>query len=74
MDLSRRLRMVLLFDKHLGSDWLKDHNNSVVWGIDDLPEVELWDVHDLFKVKLIDYFRYRARKRWFRRSGQPQQM
>jgi starch phosphorylase len=37
-----------------------------VWGqIDNIPDVELWDVHYHLKVKLLDYIRYRARKRWF---------
>ena len=59
-------KMELLFDKYLGSDWLKDHDNKVVWEqIDSIPDVELWDVHHHLKVKLIDYIRDQTRKRWF---------
>ncbi len=59
-------KMELLFDKYLGPDWLKDQDSEVVWErIEDIPDVELWNVHHHLKVKLIDYIRYRTRKRWF---------
>jgi starch phosphorylase len=59
-------RTELLLDKYLGPEWLKDHDKSAVWEpVDDIPDGELWQVHNHLKVKLIDYIRGRARTRWF---------
>jgi glycogen phosphorylase len=65
-------KMELLFDKYLGPNWLEDHDNKEIWErIDDISEVELWDVHHHLKTKLIDYIRYRIRKRWFEDGVSP---
>ena len=58
-------KMQLLFDKYLGKHWLEEHDNHAIWqSIDNIPDKELWDVHSWLKVKLINYIRERARRRW----------
>lgn len=65
-------RMELLFDKYLGSEWLKNHDKSAVWEqIDGIPDKDLWQVHQRLKFKLVDYIRYLARKRWFEENVSP---
>ena len=57
-------RMELLFNKHLGSGWLRAHDNQDMWeGIDDIPDEELWKTHYWLKMKLIMRIRGRARQR-----------
>ncbi|MDD1757539.1 MAG: alpha-glucan family phosphorylase [Methanotrichaceae archaeon] len=56
----------LLFNKYLGTEWLADHDNPAIWAlIEDIPDQELWQIHQHLKSELIDYIRERARKRWF---------
>lgn len=58
-------KLRLLFDNHLGSGWLDDHDNPVIWKmIDKIPDDELWKAHYWLKVKLIDAIRERTRLRW----------
>ncbi len=58
-------KIELLFNKYLGTDWLNEHDNPVIWGlIDDIPDTELWHTHCWLKMKLINFIRNRARRRW----------
>ncbi|MGD9372280.1 MAG: alpha-glucan family phosphorylase, partial [Desulfobacterales bacterium] len=58
-------KMKLLFDKHLGSGWLEDHDNPVIWEmIEKIPDEDLWKTHYWLKIKLIDAIRERTRLRW----------
>ena len=58
-------KMVLLFNKYLGSDWLEHHDDPSIWELlDNIPDDELWHTHYWLKVKLINFVRERVRKRW----------
>jgi starch phosphorylase len=58
-------KMRLLFDKHLSTGWLEDHDNSVIWKmIEKIPDEDLWKTHYWLKIKLIDAIRERTRLRW----------
>ncbi len=58
-------KLVLLFNKYLGPDWLEDHDNPELWKlVDTIPDEELWKTHYWLKIKLIDAIRERARQRW----------
>jgi starch phosphorylase len=58
-------RLVLLFNRYLGADWLAEHDNPAVWELlDDIPAAKFWEVHRRLKSKLIDRIRERARLRW----------
>ena len=65
-------KIELLFNKYFGPDWLKDHDNSVIWErIDDIPDEELWQVHYWLKMKLINFVREQARRRWLENRVSP---
>ncbi|GBD95680.1 MAG TPA: alpha-glucan family phosphorylase [Nitrospirae bacterium] len=58
-------KMELLFNKYLGQDWLKDHDNPGIWkSVDDIPDKELWQAYIWVKIKLVNFIRERTRKRW----------
>ncbi|MBE0478664.1 alpha-glucan family phosphorylase, partial [Candidatus Aerophobetes bacterium] len=57
-------RMEFLFNRYLGSDWLKSHDNQDIWElIDNIPDKQLWKTHYWLKMKLITRIRARARQR-----------
>lgn len=65
-------KMELLFNKYLGPDWLKDHDNPSMWDlIDEIPDDELWKTHYWLKIKLIDAIRERSRQRWANERAGP---
>jgi starch phosphorylase len=58
-------KMDLLFDKYMGPDWQEAHDNASLWNaVYDIPDQELWQTHYLNKMKLINFIRERARRRW----------
>ena len=65
-------KMKLLFDKHLVSGWLENHDNPAIWElIEKIPDEELWRTHYWLKVKLIDAIRERSRRRWVKDRANP---
>ncbi len=65
-------KMELLFDKYLGPDWLRDHDNPAVWEqIDDISDQELWQTYYWLKMKLINVIRESVRQRWARDKVSP---
>lgn len=64
--LARRMR--LLFDRYLGADWYDQLDDPHLWTrIENIPDMELWDVRRHLKRKLINYAIENARDHW--RSG-----
>ncbi len=64
--LARRMR--LLFDRYLGMDWMAQIDNPDMWTrVEQIPDLELWDVRRHLKRKLINYAIESARDHW--RSG-----
>ncbi|PIY22786.1 MAG: alpha-glucan phosphorylase [Deltaproteobacteria bacterium CG_4_10_14_3_um_filter_60_8] len=58
-------KMELLFNTHLGADWLDDHDNPYLWNlIDEIPDQELWRTHRWLKTKLLDVIRAQSRRRF----------
>lgn len=63
------------FDKYLENDWRQIHDDSVVWRrLAELPDKELWDVHQLLKRKLMSYLRQLVRRRWVDGTNDPTQI
>jgi len=57
-------KIMLLFNKYLGSEWIEDHDDPSIWElVDDIPNDELWETHSWLKTKLINFIRERVRKR-----------
>ena len=64
-----------LLEKYLGEDWIKEHDDDRVWErLLDIPDEELWEVHQLLKNKLVSTVRVRARKRWVQNNVAPSEM
>jgi starch phosphorylase len=54
-----------LYSKHLGQDWLRHHDDPKFWErIDEIPEEELWSLHQRLRAKLMSFMRERARRKW----------
>jgi len=65
-------KIELLFNKYLGTRWLEDHDNPAVWElVDDIPDQELWKVHHWLKIKLLNFIREQARRRWIQNGVNP---
>jgi glycogen phosphorylase len=61
--MARRLR--LLFELHLGDDWLNHLDETDYWRkLDGVPDNVLWDVRLHLKRRLAFYMRERVRERW----------
>jgi starch phosphorylase len=61
--MARRLR--ILFDLHLGADWMDRLDDPDLWlKLDKIPASALWDVRMHLKRKLAFYMRERVRERW----------
>ncbi len=54
-----------LFDRYLGPEWVEKHDDVPFWNrITDIPDEELWEVHQFLKRKMLTFARERARMRW----------
>jgi len=71
--LARRQRA--LYDRYLAKDWLGNLEDPETWAqIADLPDTELWQVHQHLKRKLAFYLLGRARQRWMKGGFHPVQV
>ncbi len=67
--------MHYIFDKYLGPEWRKKHDDPVLWQrIAEVPDKELWDVHVALKHKLMNFLRSRVRLRWVEGNNDPTQV
>jgi len=54
-----------LFEKYLGKDWVKEHDDPGLWArLLEIPDDELWAVRLRLKRKLVGAIRERMRSRW----------
>ncbi|MEJ2047452.1 MAG: alpha-glucan family phosphorylase [Dehalococcoidia bacterium] len=64
-----------LLERYLGKDWIDRHDDYELWQrLLDVPDEELWAVHQLLKHKLINTIRHRARKRWLEDDSIPAEL
>ena len=57
--------LYFLFEKYLGKDWIKKHDDPGLWEqVLDIPDEELWAVHQQLKRKLVGAIRERMRSQW----------
>ncbi len=64
-----------LFSKYLGHDWLANHDNPTLWErIYDIPDRELWQVHQRLKHNLFNFMRERVRQRWINETADPSRL
>jgi starch phosphorylase len=59
------VQMQPLLQRHLGPDWMENQDRPEAWErIDEIPNAELWRLHQESKVMLISQINERARIRW----------
>ncbi len=64
-----------LLGKHLGLDWYDRHDDPALWTrVADIPDVELWEVRQQLKRKLMSFIRERARRRRISGEMDPEQV
>jgi starch phosphorylase len=66
-------QMRVLFDRHLGPEWDKRSGAAATWEqIGAIDEGELWEIHQLLKMRMIAFVRQRAVRQAERRSEAPE--
>lgn len=59
----------LLYDRYLGSDWMKMQDDRALWeNIDSIPDKALWDAHQNQKNKLLDLVKEHIRREYILRN------
>ncbi len=67
-------QMSVLYDRHLGTDWLKRGSQTRLWdGIENVDDGELWETHLALKTRLLEFVRRRAVEQAARR-GEPSEV
>jgi starch phosphorylase len=68
-------RLASLFTRHFGADWLTRLDDQAMWDeVANIPDEELWLVHEHLKRKLVFYIRERAREQWMNDGVHPVQV
>ncbi|MFC2028320.1 alpha-glucan family phosphorylase [Chloroflexota bacterium] len=71
--LARRQRM--LYDRHLRSNWQEKMVEPETWDqVEDIPDDEIWDIHQHQKRKLAFHLQGRARDQWMNAGSHPVQI
>jgi glycogen phosphorylase len=56
--------MHALYSRHLGPQWLDSLTRHTLWqGVDQIPDAELWEVHQVLKARLLAFVRRRLADR-----------
>jgi glycogen phosphorylase len=65
-------QMQLLYERHLGTDWLKRQRDPSTWeGIRSVEDAELWETQQVLKARLIEFVRRRLVQQATRRGESP---
>jgi len=71
--LARRMRQ--LFERYFGMDWFEHLDDPEIWArVDQIPDLELWDVRRHLKRKLINFAIEQARNHWQSGKRTPSQV
>jgi len=71
--LARELRA--LYSQYLGTDWLEEVDNSNTWtAVDQIPDAELWAVHEERKQLMVDHIRERVKRQYLRYGEGPRRI
>ncbi len=61
-----------LFERILGENWLDIQDDRDIWEIlEEADEKEIWKIHYLNKVKMVNFIRERVRKKWAKEGIDP---
>ncbi len=62
-------QMQLLYERHLGTDWIKRQRDPATWeGIRNVEDAELWETQQVLKARLIEFVRRRLVQQATRRG------
>ncbi len=54
-----------VFDAALGENWLSMQDNPDIWlPIESIDGQKLWDLHYMYKVRMVNFIRERVRRKW----------
>jgi starch phosphorylase len=68
-------RMQLLFRNHFGPEWYEHIDDSEMWDrVADIPDEELWHVHQQLKNDMLRFITWRARQEWLSGDFHPVQV
>jgi len=68
-------RMHQLLDRYMGEDWYENMDDPDMWTrVENIPDLELWDVRRHLKRKLINYAIESARQHWHSGKRHPSQV
>jgi starch phosphorylase len=68
-------RMQLLFRNHFGPEWYEHIDDSEMWDrVADIPDEELWHVHQQLKNDMLRFITWRARQEWLSGDLHPVQV
>ncbi len=68
-------RMAVLFQTHLGEDWLERLDDPTLWkNVNRIPDEELWAVRRHLKNKLVKFTNDRTRNQWHNGTLTPSQV
>jgi starch phosphorylase len=71
--LARELRA--LYSQYLGADWLEEVDNPSTWAaIDQVPDAELWAVHEERKRLMVEHVRARIKRQYLRYGEGPRRI
>ena len=61
-----------LYRKYFGPNWIESHDDPAIWErLDDIPDEELWFLHQDLKRKMVGFFRERVRRSWVEGRNDP---
>jgi len=64
--------MEALFDRYLGPQWTERPADHTVWeAVDEIPDEELWRVHERRRSRLVAFARHRLRSQFEQRGSPP---
>ncbi len=64
-----------LYNKYLGPDWMEEQDNPVIWQrMSDIPDKDIWRIHQHLKGKLHGFLRGRVRRNWVDGRHDPTQV
>jgi len=67
--------MARLYERYLGPDWVKEHDDAELWDrVLDIPAEELWAARQVLKRRLTSAMLGWAQKRWSEAEVMPQQV
>ncbi|ADK86044.1 alpha-glucan phosphorylase [Desulfarculus baarsii DSM 2075] len=64
-----------LYNRYLGPGWMEDPDSDAVWqGVDQIPDSELWQMHERRRAQMVSEVRQRLVRQFKRRGGSAREL